>query len=262
MVLPPPFFSVVIPTLNAQPILDKAISSLLHQTFQNFEIILVDGLSQDDTITWARKLRDERIEVISEKDEGVYDAMNKGIRKAKGEWLYFMGSDDYLWDNDVLYEVAEFIGNGNKVDFVYGDVFSPDLGENYDGEFDWSKLLKKNICHQAIFCKKSVFEKVGIFNPAYTTCGDYDHVIRCFLDKSIRKKYFPRRIAYFGPGGLSIRNRKDPFTRNFREIVISYGWNSLPESVLRTLYKGRKAYYIDRFKRLLYFPPPDISNLI
>src|SRR5690606_18758145 len=146
--------------------------------------------------------RDQRVRVVQEADNGIYDAMNKGISLARGEWLYFMGSDDYLWDENVLNDVFRYIEALNP-DFVYGDVFSPDLGENYDGEFVIQKLYRKNICHQAVFCKRAVFEEVGMFDTRFRVLGDHDFTIRCFHREDILKSYFNRKIAYYGPAGAS-----------------------------------------------------------
>jgi len=250
-----PLFSIVIPTYNSEAVIGRAIDSVLTQTFTSFEILIVDGVSSDNTLDIVRKYQDTRLRVICEKDKGVYDAMNKGLAKATGEWLYFLGSDDYLWDNEVLAKIQELLQK-HDVDFIYGNVFSPDYGENYDGEFDTMKLLKQNICHQAIFCKRSVFDKVGIFNIDYTAHADYDFSLKCFFNKSIRKMYVPLKIAYFAPGGVSIKMRNDLFKQNINKIIVRYGWRDLPESVLKRYYKSKSLYLIDLIKRKLSLPPP------
>src|SRR5690606_20305189 len=77
------------------------------------------------------------------------------------------------------------------------------LGEDYDGEFDIDKLYKKNICHQAVFCKREVFAKLGVFDTRFKVLGDYDFTIRCYHDTTVIKSFFSRRIAYYGPAGAS-----------------------------------------------------------
>ena len=96
----PPFISIIIPTFNAESTILKALESILQQTFKDFEILIIDGLSKDKTIEIVENLKDSRIKIHSDKDIGIYDAMNKGIHYAQGKWLYFIGSDDYLYNNE------------------------------------------------------------------------------------------------------------------------------------------------------------------
>lgn len=102
-----PFISIIIPAFNAEETILTAFKSILGQTFPDFEIILVDGLSSDSTVKMVEELNDSRIKIYSEKDKGTYDAMNKGINYAKGEWLYFIGGDDYLYDSNVLQTLSK-----------------------------------------------------------------------------------------------------------------------------------------------------------
>src|SRR5690606_25312812 len=127
----------------------------------NFEILVVDGLSKDNTVEIARGFRDTRIKVICEEDAGIYDAMNKGIVHSTGQWLHFLGADDQL-RLDALETIAEAV-KSTQIDVIYGDVWSPRFGGRHDGPFDAQKLFRKNICHQAIFFKKEIFQRTGPF---------------------------------------------------------------------------------------------------
>src|SRR4249920_3431468 len=102
-----PFFSIIIPTYNSESSLNKTLDSILSQTFTDFEIILTDGVSKDDTIAIAESYNDSRLKIHSEPDKGVYDAMNKGMSLATGKWLYFIGSDDYLYNDEVLQTISQ-----------------------------------------------------------------------------------------------------------------------------------------------------------
>lgn len=94
--------SIIIPTYNSASVLPRALDSIICQTFTNWEVLIMDGISTDDTLKMAQSYNDSRIRIYSEPDNGIYDAMNKGINKANGEWLYFLGSDDCLFSKDVL----------------------------------------------------------------------------------------------------------------------------------------------------------------
>jgi glycosyltransferase involved in cell wall biosynthesis len=199
-----PFFSIIIPTYNSEGKLADTIESILSQTFGDFEILLIDGLSTDNTITITRRFiaDDKRIKLVSEKDCGIYDAMNKGVRRAKGRWIYFLGSSDYLLDETVLEKVVPFLDK-KRYDFVYGDVIAPDYGGVYGGEFNRDRLILENICHQSIFYHKSLFDKLGLYSLKYPLLADWVFNLKCFYNKSIRVKYILVTIAYYAPAGLS-----------------------------------------------------------
>src|SRR5246127_4505724 len=104
-----PSFSVIIPTYNSAKTISQSIQSVLRQSFTGYEVLIIDGASTDDTLAITSAFNSERIKTISEKDRGVYDAMNKGIKLAKGQWLYFLGSDDALYDDSVLEKIKGLI---------------------------------------------------------------------------------------------------------------------------------------------------------
>lgn len=243
-----PFFSIIIPAFNAEKVVARMISSVLAQTFRDYEVLFMDGASTDNTISLIRSFADSRIQVFSERDEGIYDAMNKGLAKATGQWIYFSGCDDRLSDENVLRDVAGFIESGTY-DFVYGNVDSELLGHNYDGEFTVSKILNKNICHQSIFVARDTFRKLGAFNAAYKICADWDFNLRAFLNPQIRTGYFERTISDFSSGGVSSVSKVDEFVRNRKQLIIRYGWDVLPERVLKRYYSSRFLYWRDRVKR-------------
>lgn len=243
-----PFFSIVVPAFNAEKVVARMINSILGQTFRDFEVLLMDGVSVDSTVSLVRSFADPRISVFSEPDNGIYDAMNKGLIKATGQWIYFTGCDDQLSDEHVLQDVAEFIQSGDY-DFVYGNVNSESLGQNYDGEFSMEKILNKNICHQAIFVTRETFQKLGAFDPSYKICADWDFNLRVFLNPQIKKGYFARTIADFSTGGVSSVSKVDEFVRNRKQLIIRYGWNVLPERILKRYYPSRFLYWRDRLKR-------------
>lgn len=199
-----PLFSVIIPTYNAEKTLAATLNSLLEQRFTDFEVVVADGQSKDNTLHILQEYagNDKRVRFVSEKDKGIYDAMNKGVQLAKGEWLYFMGSDDTLLSNNVLLDVSLFIIKSRSV-FIYGNVLMGNKKHWYDGPFTWEKLLKKNISHQAIFYNRKVFDLVGNYVIEYKTHADWAFNISCFRNKSIEPEYMNVLVARFGVGGVS-----------------------------------------------------------
>ncbi len=215
-------FTIIIPTYNSENTLSNSIDSILKQTFTDFEILIMDGVSTDKTVEIAKSYNDSRIIVHSEKDKGIYDAMNKGIQLAKGNWLIFLGSDDKLFDANVLSKVAKIIF-ANTYDVIYGDVYSTRFNGRYDGEFGEDKILKKNICHQAIFFNKSVFKKVGNFDLNYKVYADWDHNLRWMLNPKIDKKYVDIVISDYADGGFSSQNSDPIFLKEKQFNVFLYG---------------------------------------
>jgi glycosyltransferase involved in cell wall biosynthesis len=210
-----PVCSIVIPTYNSEKTLQRALDSVLEQTFPDFELLIIDGLSTDRTssIIGDYAARDKRIRFVSEKDKGIYDAMNKGIDLAKGDWVYFLGSDDQLYKNDVLASVFTKEENLSS-DVLYGDVYSSLFNGIYDGEFDEEKILNRNICHQAIFFRKEVFNKIGKYNLKYKGYADWDHNFRWFFSGRLSHRYVSTVIADFSAGGFSHASEDLAFKRD------------------------------------------------
>jgi len=203
--------SIIIPTYNSIISIERCLESISKQSVKDVEIVVQDGGSTDGTIEALLLFRDQHpefgVSVFQEQDGGVYDAMNKGMAHAQGEWLYFLGSDDELHDEFVFEQVFSFIER-SQFDVIYGDVhvrgdagWAPD-NAIYDGRFDLRKLLRTNICHQAIFYRATfVKEYIGCFECRYVVCADWDFNLRCWARKEMG--YCSRIIANFYGGGIS-----------------------------------------------------------
>jgi len=219
-----PFLSIVIPTFNSGKTLRATLESISSQTLQDIEAIIVDGASTDTSVEIGKEfsVKYPFIKSISEKDKGIYDAMNKGISMANGEWLLFLGSDDTLFDNNVLDRVALKIKENNSYKFFYGNVkvnsnFGSSQDVIYDGEFSIEKLLLKNIPHQAIFYHKDIFNEVGYYNINYPICADYDFNLK--VASRFKLCYLDEVVSIFSAAGISTTNM---FVRNMDELAIKY----------------------------------------
>jgi glycosyltransferase involved in cell wall biosynthesis len=232
-----PKVTIIIPTLRAEKTLAASLESVLRQQYGDFEILILDSASQDCTLDIARDYagKDARICIFSEPDRGVYDAMNKGIDKALGQWILFLGSDDHLYDEKVL---ASFFATPDleAFDMVYGNVVSPSYKGVYDGAFTFEKLLSRNLPHQAIFYRRSLFRLVGQYTIRYRGYADWDLNIRCWKDKRLRIRYLPQLVAYFGAAGISSRHDV-PF---LREVMI-------PEQLQMLVHSPRRLRSIRNF---------------
>ena len=204
-----PIVSIVIATYNSGKTLEKALDSVINQEFQSWECIVVDGLSNDDSINIVRSFvsRDKRIKFISEKDNGIYDAFNKGWKLAKGEWIYYLGSDDRL-TKDSFVKMGELIKNcSSNIAVISGQIIRH------------SRLGREKIepsqgfygSHQAKITRRSVLEAMHGFDEKYKILADYDLYIR--MEKAgYRALNIDAIIAHFYAGGTS------ESIKNLREI--------------------------------------------
>lgn len=216
--------SIIIPTFNSGAVINRALDSIISQTFSDWEVLIMDGVSTDNTIEVAQSYNDPRIRIFSETDKGIYDAMNKGIKKAKGEWLYFLGSDDFLLSPKIFEKIL--CPKNNYYDVIYGDVQSPILPEVHRGQWSINNLTA-NRCHQAIFYKRELFSRLGVYNLKYHYLADFEFNLRWFLSKYVNSKYVPIEIAFFSPNGVSEQHQDGKFWNDFHYIVVKNGYNKL-----------------------------------
>lgn len=246
-------YSIIVPTFNSEKTLTACLSSIINQGCQDFEIIISDGVSTDSTLEIARGFNDDRIRIFSEPDAGIYDAMNKSISRAKGDWLLFLGSDDLMFDNEVLEKVKRHLALTDAA-FVYGDVkmvgdtpWAKD-GTLYKGETTLPGLFDANICHQAIFYARKVFvdRKIG-YDLNYRICADYDLNLFCASRYPIQ--YVPVTIAFFNSGGMSTVVPDAVFNREKWLNIVSYFREKLFDEDLGSRTKELKKTWKRFFKR-------------
>lgn len=214
--LPPPV-SIVTATFNAEKDLARCIESVLEQTYAHCEFIIIDGGSTDATLDIIRSL-EERIDCwISEPDRGVYDALNKGIDLARGDWIYFLGADDRLADKDVLSRVFSEPPDSR---LLYGDVRWGATGRLYDGAFTPTKLFRANICQQAVFYHRELFETLGGFDLGYPLWADWVFNMQAFGHRKTRPRYLDTPVADYGTQGLSAGAADEHFLRDREQIFL------------------------------------------
>ena len=252
-------YSIIIPTYNSERTIKRCLDSIVEQTFSDWEVLLMDGVSKDDTLKIARSYKDSRIRIYSEPDKGIYDAMNKGIEKSNGEWLYFLGSDDYLYDANVLENVAKELSD--EYDVVYGEVYAPQLSKGYRGEWE-PQMVGYNRCHQAIFYGRNVFDKLGLYNLDYKLYADYDLNIKWLFDRRIKSKHMDVVVANYSDGGVSATGQDKAFWRDYEWNILWRGWKEFSTSErleymqrasnTAKLYNKRCRYLFLRIAKFIY----------
>jgi glycosyltransferase involved in cell wall biosynthesis len=232
-----PMFSIIVPALNSASTLHACLDSVAGQTCSSFELVLVDGGSTDATLDIAKGFAPDfgsRLVIHSGPDQGIYDAMNRGVGMASGAWLLFLGSDDTLYEAGTLAHVAAFIDDHESADLVYGDVIFRSTSSRHAGAFDLDRLLfEQNICHQSIFYRRELFAGIGPYNLRYPVWADWDFNIRCFSNPALITRYMDIIVARYNDiTGLSARTGTD---KEFRKRLPRYFWASASETIGRVL---------------------------
>ncbi len=213
-----PLISVITVVYNGKEHIERAVRSVLKQTYDNVEYIIIDGGSTDGTLDIIKRYEDAVDYWISEPDEGVYDAMNKGVKILQGDYILFLGCDDHLFD--VFHEIVDSLHK--RTVSYYGDVLLSKNKKIYDGRFYPLKLFKKNIPHQAIFYSKHVFGNYK-YNCKYITLADYALNLKIFSNKKYGLKYIPKTIAYYNnESGLSSTLIDPAFSLDRPELIYRY----------------------------------------
>lgn len=233
--------SIIIATYNAEETLQSALESVINQTFQDWECIIVDGASKDNTLDIVEKYcnLDDRFSYISEPDDGIYDAFNKGWKKASGEWIYYLGGDDIL-TQDGLEKLIICSGNS---DIVYGNVvYKSKTKEKYKISLPVNKLKGNMVSHQSLIMRRSVICELGGFSLMYRISSDFDLFQKAYAYGKIFK-YVPVTVAYFNVNGIS--NQKVDILKETFDIRKKYHTNS----IFILIYK----YTVSWFRRKVKF---------
>lgn len=182
-----PLISIIIPVFNNVHTLESALLSIVNQRIDKYELLIIDGGSTDGSLDIVKKYNNHIDFILTEPDEGVYDAFNKGVRAAKGEWLCFIGADDKFYSSEIIGNAHRFlkaaINMGNL--YVYGKVeHRSEKGALIEiGGIPWGLAQKDfyktmNINHCGAFHHKSIFKDNGVFDEGFKIAGDYDFLLR------------------------------------------------------------------------------------
>lgn len=186
------------------------MASLAAQTFIDYEWVIVDGASTDKTLELVKGFDAAPVTQLSEPDKGIYDAMNKGVGLAKGDYVFFLNSDDALHDPEVLADMASRLDSDPTIEVLYGNVVYDQPGRQILRTFSHINRLTlpfEDLCHQAVFARRSLFATVGLFNKDFHLNADYDWLIRVFRSGA-KCIWVDRTVALFTVGGAHIQDPK------------------------------------------------------
>lgn len=221
-----PLISIVTVTYNAADTLEKTINSVICQKYKNIEYIIIDGDSKDGTVDIIKKYAKYIDMWSSEPDNGIYDAMNKGIEKANGDFIGFLNADDW-YEADAIAKVVDVLQQRPTLEFIYGDinvygeqflyVHHGNVGNNYIGDA---------IPHPSCFIKSSIL-KQNNFDLKYHIAADYELVARLIKELNIKKAYCNITLANYRIGGVSsrfIKARLEVFRINLKYFGLFYSF--------------------------------------
>jgi glycosyltransferase len=219
--------SIITVSYNSSKTIKDTFDSVLNQTYNNIEYIVIDGNSKDNTVeiikSYEIKFKEKGIEFkwISEKDDGLYDAMNKGIKIATGKYIGILNSDDFYCDNFIIEKVVKTLEK-NKTDSLYANLYYVDAKDTNKIIRNWkSQRFKDNLfkngwhpAHPTFFVKKEIYEKYGIFNLNYKIAADYEIMLR-FLEKyKISTQFLDEYLVKMRLGGESNQSIKNIIKAN------------------------------------------------
>jgi glycosyltransferase involved in cell wall biosynthesis len=198
--------SIITVCLNSEALIEKTIRSVTSQDYPHIEYIIIDGGSIDGTLDIIQKYRSGIAVLVSEKDNGIYDAMNKGLAHATGDLVYFLNSGDYLTSDDTISRIMAFVAEYPDADIFTGDIWYYDEqgAERLSGyRKDIIDLMARIISHQSIISRRHVFDTYGPFDTGYRMYADYDWLLRAVLKHGCRIRYTGIPFAYYLKSGWS-----------------------------------------------------------
>lgn len=237
--------SVVTVCYNSEAVIEKTVQSVVNQSFDDFEYIIIDGASTDKTLEIIEKYKDKITKVVSEKDGGIYDAMNKGIVNASGEYVIFLNADDVFLHENVLKLAAEKMTDGK--DLYYGDLVfleksTGKINNRRQNNVNYIYLCGGMLFHPTVFASKKLFEKIGNFDTKYRIVADYDWIIRALAKNKASCKYLDMPITIFAEGeGASTNPKNRELHKKERKEVQHKYFSPLMVSASNFLYKSMRS---------------------
>lgn len=247
--------SIITVTYNSARTLSRAMRSVCNQTYKDIEYILVDGESSDSTTHIIKDFAANYpfIRYVSERDSGIYDAINKGIKMATGDIIGILNSDDEFYDSTILAQVTSLMEK-EKADILYGDLLycrydalehnPPRTIRHWKGKPFENKDLKRGWmpAHPTLYCRREVFEQVGLYRTDFRISADYEFVLRAFSEPGFKKIYLNQIIVRMEIGGISNRNLRSLLlkSKEDRAVMKLHGMNPCITLTFKVLRKVKQ----------------------
>ena len=243
-------FSIITVTYNASQWLERTIQSIISQSYSKIEYIIIDGNSTDGTLDIIKKHQQSITHYISEPDKGLYDAMNKGLKLASGDYVWFINAGDTLYSENTVQEIIDTINKNNLPDIIYGETKIVDPQGNSLGmrrlkapeKLSWKSFrMGMLVCHQSFLVKRSIAE---LYDLQYRLTADFDWCIRC-LKKTDSILNTHLILSRFLEAGLSAANRKESLRERYMIMCKYYG--KIPTQIRHIWFTFR--FYVAKFTK-------------
>ena len=220
--------SIITVTFNCENTISKTIESVIGQTYKNFEYIVIDGNSNDNTNNIINNYKKRISYTISENDLGIYDAINKGIKIAKGEFIVILHSGDIFYNNSTIEQAVNEIKKNINNDIFYSNIFFVENLENkkiirkYSSEYFKPFMFRYGFmpAHTSTIIRKRCFENIGFYNLNYKIASDFDLLFNFIYVNSLKSKFIDMNFTYMSIGGISTSGFKSMIRIN-NEILQS-----------------------------------------
>lgn len=233
--------SVITVCYNSALTIKDTLESVALQRYKDFEHLIIDGGSKDGTLEIIRAWKGHPVRLISESDEGIYDAMNKGVRLATGDVVAFLNADDFYKDDNVLGRVAQVM-QAERLDALYGDVefFRPGQQDTVARRYNSGRFTAGRLgwgwmpAHPALFVRRALFERYGVFRTDYRIAGDFEFITRVFKHPELRHRHLPESLVRMQLGGISTSGWRATLQLN-REMMRACRENAIPTNWVKIL---------------------------
>jgi len=239
-----PLFSIITVCLNDLTGLRKTAASVKKQNFQDYEWIVIDGESSDGTVEFLHKEK-QADHLISEKDSGIYDAMNKGIRCASGVYLLFLNAGDHLADAFVLKNVAEFVKNSDaglligSIKVEYSDHVADRITRYGPKDLRKKNIFHKTLPHPGTFIHNDLFKKYGNYDDSFRIAGDYDFFVRVLL-AGASYDFVPDCVSVFQMDGVSTQMKGTELLLSELDIIRKRHYSLIYRLLREALYRVKR----------------------
>jgi len=213
-----PLISIITVVYNGFGTIEDSIKSIANQTYKNIQHVIIDGLSSDGTLEVINRLKTSNTTLISEKDSGIYNAMNKGLTLADGDWVLFLGADDILAYSGIIEELIPYF---THPDFIYyGNSYIKTLNSLYNGKVNMFSIALGNVSHQAIFYPKNIY-KQKIYDESYRIFADHIYNIELYSKFSKQFVYLPKLISIYSGIGISSNTKDEKYDQTLTRVIIN-----------------------------------------
>lgn len=239
------FLSIITINYNNHKGLRNTVRSVLSQTYSDYEYLVIDGASTDGSRDYLQSVNQQAVKWISEPDSGIYNAMNKGIKKSTGRYLLFLNSGDQLNGKEALHN---FIGHpGFGGDIIYGDYKFEDGEKRFPDTLYPAYFVKTSLPHQSTLFKRSVFDEMGFYDESYRMGADRVFFIKCYLSERYRFQHIPVFLTVFDLSGLSNDPKERALKRQEDERMLKEFYGKDYEKYKAELLKELEANKIPKY---------------